>query len=139
MTMINNWDINGARNNKVVRAVAPDGRVERQLVVADLGGTFGKMGGLLSHSKWDLDDFRRVPFLDGVSGGMLTLAYRGGEKTIGRVPLEHARWFATLASQLSEAQIRRAFEAAGATPQEVDGFTAKLVEKIAALRAVTAG
>ena len=137
MTMINNWDINGAKNNKVVRAVAPDGHVERQLLVADLGGTFGKMGGLFSHSKWALDDFRKAPFLDGVSGGMLSLAYHGGEKAIDRVPLEHARWFAGLVSQLTEAQLRQAFAAAGATPQETDGFTAKLVEKIAALRAAT--
>ena len=69
---------------------------------------------------------------------MLSLAYRGGEK-IGRVPLEHARWFAGLVSQLTEAQLRQAFAAAGATPQETDGFTAKLVEKIAALRAATGG
>jgi len=118
-----------------VQAVAPDGHMERQLLVADLGGTFGKMGGVFSHSKWDLDDFRKAGFLDGVSGGMLSLAYHGREKAIDRVPLEHARWFAKLASQLSEAQLRQAFEAAGATPQEVNGYTAKLLEKIAALRA----
>jgi hypothetical protein len=136
MTMINNWDIDGARNNTVVRAVRPDGQVERQLLVADLGATFGKMGGIMSgHSKWTLNDFRKERFLDGVSGGMLSLAYDGRDHAISRVPLEHARWFATLASQLSEAQIRQAFEAAGATPQEVNGYTAKLVEKIAALRA----
>src|SRR5258705_11605646 len=86
MTMINNWDIDGARNNKVVRAVAPDGHVERQMLVADLGGTFGKMGGLFSHSKWRLDDFRKARFLDGVSGGEPTLADSGRGKGIGDGP-----------------------------------------------------
>jgi hypothetical protein len=139
MTMINNWDIDGARNNKVVQAAGPDGHVERQLLVADLGATFGKMGGFMSHSKWTLNDFRKERFLGGVSGGMLSLAYGGRDSAISRVPLEHARWFAGLASQLTEAQLRQAFEAAGATPQEVTGFTAKLVEKIAALRAAAGG
>ena len=140
MTMINNWDIKGAANNKVVRAVGLDGQVERQLLVADLGATFGKMGGIMSgHSKWILNDFRKERFLGGVSGGMLLLEYDGRDSAISRVPLEHARWFATLASQLSEAQIRQAFEAAGATPQDVAGYTAKLVEKIAALRAAAGG
>jgi hypothetical protein len=137
MTMINNWDIDGSRNNKVVRAVGPDGQVERQLLVADLGATFGKMGGILSgHSKWILNDFRKERFLGSVSGGTLSLEYSGRGHDISRVPLEHARWFAGLVSQLTEAQLRKAFEAGGATPQEVDGFTAKIAEKIAALRTV---
>lgn len=135
MTMINNWDMEGSRNNKVVRAAAPDGGVERRFLVADLGATFGKMGGRMSgHSKWTLRHFQQQRFIDRVTGGMLFLAYDGYDKDIDRVSLEHARWFAALASQLTSAQLRQAFEAAGATTAEVDGYVAKLAEKIAALR-----
>ena len=134
MTMINNWDINFARNNRVLRATS-DGRVERRFLVSDLGATFGKMGsGFFSgRSKWKVDDFRQERFIEKTEGGMVHLAYRGYDK-IERVPLEHARWFAGLASQLTTPQLRRAFEAAGATPEEVEGFSAKLAEKIATLQ-----
>jgi hypothetical protein len=44
-----------------------------------------------------------------------------------------------LAGQLRPAQLRAAFEAAGATPEEVDGFSKKLAEKIAMLQRVTNG
>jgi len=135
MTMINNWDIEGPRNNKVLRARRPDGTVERWFLVSDLGATFGRMGGggITNHSKWTLTHFQQERFIDKVGGGMLHLAYDGYDPDVDRVPLDHARWFAALASQLTEAQLRRAFEAAGATPEEVNGYAAKLAEKIAAL------
>lgn len=136
MTLINNWDIQGPRNNKVLRATLPGGRVERRFLVADLGGTFGRMGGgvLTNHSKWNLEHFRQEEFIDKVSDGMLDLAYDGYDPDLDKVPLEHARWFAGLASQLTPAQLRRAFEAAGATPEQVEGYSTKLAEKIAALQ-----
>jgi hypothetical protein len=47
-----------------------------------------------------------------------------------RVPVEHARWFASLVSQLTNDQVRRAFEAAGASAAEVDGFSKRFMEKV---------
>ncbi len=140
MTMINNWDIDGARNNKVLRASGPDGRAERWFIVSDLGATFGRMGGgrVTDHSKWTLAHFREERFIDKVDKGMLYLAYDGYDPYIERVPLEHAKWFAGLASQLTGEQVRRAFEAAGATPAEAAGYTTKVMQKIAMLRDLTA-
>ena len=68
MTLINNWDIEGPRNNKVLRATLPDGRVERRFLVADLGATFGRMGGgvITNHSKWNLEHFRQEGFIEKV-------------------------------------------------------------------------
>jgi hypothetical protein len=135
MTMINNWDIMGPRNNKVLRATLPDGRVERRFLVSDLGATFGRMGGgvITNHSKWNLEHFRQDRFIDKLSNGTLHLGHDGYDPDMDRVPVEHARWFAGLVSQLTPAQLRRAFEAAGARPEEVDGFATKLAEKIAEL------
>jgi hypothetical protein len=136
MTLLNNWDIQGPRNNRVLRATLPDGRVERRYLVSDLGATFGRMGGgvVTNHSKWNLEHFRQEGFITKVSGDQLHLAYDGYDPDFDRVPMEHARWFAGLISQLTPAQLRRAFEAAGAPPELVDGFSAKLAEKIAALK-----
>ena len=140
MTLLNNWDIDGPRNNRVLRARGPRGRAERRFLVSDLGATFGRMGGglITNHSKWNLAHFREERFIEKVENGSIRLAYDGYDPDIDRVPIEHARWFAGLVGQLRPAQLRRAFEAAGAQPAEIDGFSTKLMEKIRELRAAVA-
>jgi hypothetical protein len=136
MTILNNWDIRGPANNDVVRVTRPDGAQERRYLVGDLGGTFGRMGGPISlRSKWNLADYRAEGFIEKVEEGVVHLDYDGFDSRMDRVPLEHARWFAALVSQLTPEQVRRAFEAAGATPDEVEGFAERFVEKIAQLQA----
>jgi len=136
MTLIANWDIGGTRNTRVLRVTNPDGSIERRYTVTDLGASFGRMGGRLSgHSKWNLEDYKGEGFVEKVADGELHLDYDGIEPGVDRVPLEHARWFATVLSQLTPEQIRRAFEAAGASRQEIDGFSKRMMEKIAELQA----
>jgi hypothetical protein len=138
MTMINNWDTRRvSKNNIVLRVTAGDGTIEDWYIVEDLGSSFGKMGRypyLTKRNRWDLEDFKAQKFIDGVSGSTLDLHYKGGARSINKIPLEHARWFAGLASQLNERQIRSAFEAAGATPAEISGFSARIMEKIRELQ-----
>ena len=86
-----------------------------------------------SRTKWNLEDFREQEFIDRVSGGSLDLHF-SGDGAINLVPLDHARWFAGLVTQLTPEQVRQAFEVAGASPAEVDGFSARLLEKIKELR-----
>jgi hypothetical protein len=138
--MINNWDIDGERNNGILEVTSPDGSRERQFIVLDLGASFGRMGGRISdHSKWNLADYLAEGFIEEVEEGTLEFDYDGLDDSLEDVPLDHARWFAGLAGQLRPAQLRAAFEAAGATPEEVDGFSKKLAEKIAMLQRVTNG
>lgn len=137
MTMINNWDVRGATNNKVLEVTTPEGRRERRFIVGDLGATFGRMGGPISnHSKWRLDHFLKEGFIEQVKDGVIHLDYDGWDSDMDRVPIEHARWFASLASQLTPDQIRKVFEAAGAKPEEVEGYSKKIAEKIAQLQVV---
>lgn len=140
MTMLNNWDIRGEANNAVVRAATPNGAQERRYLVGDLGATFGRMGGRISnHSKWNLEDYQAEGFIEKVEDGVVHLDYDGIESDMDRVPLEHARWFASLVSQLTHDQVRRAFEAAGAVPAEVDGFSQRFMAKVRELQAVVRG
>jgi len=140
LTMINDWDNGGSRNTMVLRTRRPDGVVEDRYMMADLGASFGWMGPLLQHrTRWNLADYQRQPFIDDVDDGEIDLHYKG-EGDIDKIPLDHARWFASLVGQLSAAQVRAAFEASGATPEEIDGFSRRFIEKIAELqRAVTTG
>lgn len=129
MTMLSNWDIMGDRNNRILQNGNED-----QYLVSDLGSTFGKMGVLVvPHTKWNLDDFRKEEFIEKVEDGMVDLDYEG-YGGINKVPVEHARWFAGLASQLTDDQLKDAFRAAGATQEEIDGFAARMREKIAELQ-----
>jgi hypothetical protein len=87
-------------------------------------------------TKWNLRDYQQ-PFIDSVHDGRIRLHFRG-EVTMPEIPLDDARWFAALAKQLTANQVRQAFESAGATPQEVDGFSARFLEKVPELAAATA-
>jgi hypothetical protein len=136
MTLVANWDIGGTRNTRILRVTNPDGSIERQYAVTDLGASFGRMGGLLSqHSKWKLEDYKAEGFVEQVAGGELHLDYDGLEPGVDHIPLEHARWFAGLLAQLTLEQVRRAFEAAGASSEEIDGYSQRFVEKIEELQA----
>jgi hypothetical protein len=140
MTLVANWDIEGERNNRIVEVTAPGQETHRRYLVSDLGATFGRMGGrLTSHSKWQLDDYRQERFIDAVKDDEVEFDFDGLESNMESVPLEHARWFAALASELTPSQIRQAFEAAGATPAEIDGFSAVVIARINQLRAAVEG
>ena len=136
MSLVNNWDIDKGLNNRIIVTSLPNGTSERWFIVSDLGATFGKMGGSLGQkTKWNLKDYIAEDFIERVHEGKLHLDYEGFEsKGLGEVPIEHARWFTSLAAQLTPAQLRNAFEAAGASAQEVEGYSSRLMAKIAELR-----
>jgi len=132
--MLNNWDAK-QDNNNVLGIPENDGSVKDWYIVADWGGTLGKMGGAFSHSKWDLDAYRKQSFIDGVSGNMVRLSYSGkGGRILAAVPVEHARWFCDVVGKLSDDQLREAFRAAGASQTETSGFTTRIREKINELK-----
>lgn len=140
MTLIGNWDVEQARNNRLVEVREPGQPPYRRYFVGDLGAAFGHMGTRLSkHSKWNLQDYQRDGFIEEVEDGQVDLDFEGLDPGIDEVPLEHARWFSGLLDQLTPAQIRQAFEAAGATPDEVDGFSQVVLTRIATLRNALGG
>jgi hypothetical protein len=137
MALVGNWD-NHDSNNKVFHVPSRDGVPETWYAIADWGSTFGKMDkpGLFSdRSRWNLKDYAKQNVISGVKDGELVLGYRGNAPASERVPLDHAAWFAGLASQLTPKQIVRAFEAAGATPEEASGFSTHVKKKIDELQA----
>lgn len=132
MTMICNWDIQGERNNRILRSGGLD-----RYAVTDLGATFGKMGAFPApRSKWNLEDFQKEEFIEGADANAIDLDYEGYGR-INKVPMAHARWFNALASQLTDEQLKAAFRAAGANAADTDGFAARLRAKLEELRKVT--
>jgi hypothetical protein len=133
--LLNNWDAK-PDNNNVLGMYDDDGKVKEWYLVADWGGSLGKTGSFAGRSKWDVNDFGRQAFLERGSGNSLKLHYSGKmSSSLKTIPLEHARWFAGIIGQLSDEQLRAAFKAAGATEAEINGFAARLRQKINELKA----
>lgn len=129
-SLLNNFDTKKS-NNEVLRVSAANGTATDWYVVSDWGGTFGRGGGRISNSKWDLEDYRKAPYIRGVSGDRVRFAYKGlAGSEHESVPLAHARWFAGLLGQLSDEQLRDAMRAAGASEAEIAGFAGELRERI---------
>jgi hypothetical protein len=127
--LLSNWDAK-TTNNNVLGMYDGEGSVKDWYLVADWGGTFGKTGGFLSHSKWDLADYSKQRFIDGAKGGSISFHYSGKMSALRSIPVDHARWFVGIVGQLSDNQIKDAFRAAGATQAETEGFTAQIRKRI---------
>jgi len=134
--LVNNWDAK-QENNGVLGMFDKSGGVDEWYTVCDWGGTFGRYSSVFSHSKWTPNDFQKQSYIEGVSGNTLKLHYKGKMAGSRSVPLDHAKWFAGLANQLSDIQIRQAFKAAGASEAETVSFTIKLRERLNELKKAT--
>ena len=155
MALLNNWDLND-RNNKIY---LQDG--QRRYVVADLGAAFGRAGNEITRRKGDVDAYQNSDFIVKTTATTVdfsnhsrplpatVIANTGlggvphyytdlvqGEKVVKDIPIEDARQVGQRLSQLSDQQLRDCFVAAGYLPEEVDGFTKVLHERIAALAAL---
>ena len=131
MLLIASWNATPL-NTAVVRVTLPDGKQEDRYLLTDLGSTFGRMRGGLgkSPSRWNLEDYRESPLVNRIV--LEKLEFRApllGNKPLA-IPVAHARWFAAMAAQLTDEQIRRAFEAAGASPAEIEGFALEIRKRL---------
>jgi hypothetical protein len=132
--LLSNWDAKPTNNN-VLGMFDDAGKVKDWYLVADWGGTFGKTGGFLSHSKWDLADYSKQRFIDGSGGASISFHYSGKMSVLRSVPRAHAQWFLGVIGKLRDNQIRDAFRAAGATQAETDGFATQIRKRINELQA----
>ena len=134
MLLLNSWDVKPL--NTAIRRSTGDGKALDHYLMSDLGSTFGSMKGSNDNSRWHLEEYKNTKWLTGVvKGTQLQFGYPLLGSELVSIPIDHARWFSGLASQLTDAQIRRAFEASGATPAEVTAFSAALKARILELRA----
>jgi hypothetical protein len=127
--LLSNWDAK-TTNNNVLGMFDGEGGVKDWYLVADWGGTFGKTGGFLSHSKWDLAAYSKQRFIDGAKSGSIDFHYSGKMSALRSIQVDHAKWFVGIVGKLSDNQIKDAFRAAGATQAETEGFTAQIRKRI---------
>jgi hypothetical protein len=130
MALVNNWDLKTS-NNEVQSATNSDGVVEKRYVVSDLGGTFGKTGGAISHSRNEPEKYVKTKFVEGEKGGFVRFDYKGKQADLfDHIPIADARWIGSLLAQLSDKQIEDAFRAADFTPEETQILVAQVKDRI---------
>jgi hypothetical protein len=150
MILLNNYDARKDNNKIYYRAGDTS---EALYYVSDLGATLGKAGGLGGkRSKNDFNDFQSTRFVVGLDKdgavkfdydtrptklGVFSIFYPpyykrqvGKEKSMRNIPVEHARWIGSLLSQLTEQQLRDAFDAAGYAAGTRDAYVRSLKARI---------
>jgi hypothetical protein len=125
-----NWDAKDS-NNKLV-SIPDDRGATDWYMVGDYGACFGKMGGMMSHSKYRLHDFvGNPPVISSINGSTVNLEFKGQNSSAHAVvPLEGARFFARRAGELTLANVEDAFRAAGTTGPDLQGFAQAVYHRI---------
>jgi len=120
MSLMSNWDT-AERNNAIY-----DEGGERHYLVSDVGATFGKIGGVFSRSKDNLKDYSQSDFVRKAAPEYVDFSFK-------HIPRADAKWLGALLSRLSADQIRDCFRAAGYSPEEIEGYTKAVQDRIRAL------
>src|ERR1044071_8228842 len=134
MIMINNWDMTDDNNEILARRGDDTGEGELRYIISDLGGTFGKTGGVISRSRNKPSDYVKAEFIKKVNGDVIHFHYGGkNQKLFENITVADARWLSNLLKRLSDDQIKDAFRAANYSPEEVDLLAGEFRERINAL------
>ncbi len=152
MALMNNWDLKD-ENNAIYELNSDVAGPYKVYVVSDLGASFGTTGYSWTQTmaKGNLKSYSHSRFISRVHPEFVDfnvptrpaliyffhlpgLIRRLRMRWIGRhIPREDAKWVGDLLSRLSPDQIQDAFRSAGYSPQEVEGFSKILQERIAEL------
>jgi hypothetical protein len=123
MGLLNNWDLKD-ENNKVLVVPGEGGQNELRYIISDLGATFGKTGGFISHSRNEPENFAKSKFVKGVEKGRVRFDYSGKNSGLfDDITVEQAKWIGDLLSRLSDQQLSDAFKAANFEEQEIQVLT----------------
>jgi len=133
MVMINNWDMKDD-NNEILASKSEGTDGTLRYIISDLGGSFGKTGGIISRSRNKPSDYVKATFIEKVKGNDIDFKYSGkNKKLFENLTTADARWLSNLLGQLSDEQIKDAFRAANYSPEEVDQLSQAFKERIAEL------
>lgn len=117
---------------------------EARYLIIDWGAALGAWGSnIVQRGRWDAAAYaaQNDLFVTGLDGELVHWGYQGQRTTdiTYDITVEDVRWFYTRAGALSDDQLRAAFSASGATPEEVEHFTAAMRGRLEKLREVACG
>src|SRR6266496_2843720 len=137
MVLINNWDMKDANNKILAAKNKTTGEDELRYIISDLGGSFGKTGGIISRSRNKPTDFVKANFIESVKGNRIDFNYGGkNKKLFNNITTADAKWIGALLARLTDEQIKDAFRAANYPPEEIEALSTAVRERITALNNV---
>lgn len=136
--LLSNWDNKDARDaGRGSNTAIYQFPGEKHYLVADWGGSMGKWGGVTSREKWDCKGFadQTGDFVKGIKDGEIDFGYSGQHtSTFSKgITSADARWLIGYLGRITDAQIKLALAASGATPEETSCFTSALRQRIGML------
>ena len=132
MLMINNWDMKDDNNQILAKRDDPNSPL--RYIISDLGGSFGKTGGVISRSRNKPTDYVKANFIEKVNGDVIDFNYGGkNKKLFDGLTVADAKWLSDLLSRLSDEQIKDAFRAANYSPEAVEQLSTAFRERANAL------
>jgi hypothetical protein len=151
MALINNWDLKDSNNAVYEYLATPD--VRRNYTVSDLGASFGTtgLGWTKEGSRGNLRAYSGSTFIRTVARDYVdfnvptrpalihlfnlpAMIDRLSQRQIGlHIPRADARWVGALLARLSARQIADVFRSGGYSPEEVEGFSRIVRDRIAQL------
>ena len=103
-------------------------RREARYLITDWGGSMGRWGStIVTRGRWDPEGFeaQNPEFVIGTEGETVRFGYVG-QRTADiatGISIEDVRWLCRYLARLTDAQLRAALDASGASPDETERFT----------------
>ena len=133
--LVSNWDVKYP-NFALIRL--PDG--ETMYAITDWGETLGQSDG---KDRWNCQKYKNetAHWIDGVRDGYVAINYNGKMHDVvtNNIRLDDLKWFVGKINGLSDAQIRDALKASGATEDETGCFAGALEQRIQMLKDLSQG
>ena len=113
---------------------------ELHYILSDLGATFGKTGGFMTHNRNAPKDFVKSKFVTGMDGSNVKFGYSGKNGGLMKgITIADVKWIGGLLSKLSDQQITDAFRAANFSPEDTQMLAQAVRERINQLTSLTQG
>jgi len=124
--MLCNWDAQ-PKNCEILKTKSTAGPID-WYIMSDWGKSLGAM-----HGFWDIEKYRRQPFITGVDDKFVTFSYHAAlgseQKDHSKIPISGVLWFRGVVDKLTDDEIRAAFNAGVATPELTAAYAAGDVDK----------
>lgn len=110
MVLINNWDIKDSNNEILATRNGATDQNELCYIISDLGGSFGKTGGIIARSRNKASDFVKADFIEEVNGKLIDFNYGGrNKKLFENISVGDAKWIGGYLALLSDSRSKTRF------------------------------
>jgi hypothetical protein len=149
LMLLSNWDNKDQRdvargsNTAIYVTRVSRWRREAQYLIVDWGGSMGRWGQtVVTRGRWDPEGFaaQTPQFVTGVAEGFVQFGFTGQRTGDARanIRVEDVAWLCRYLARITDAQLRDALEASGATADETASFASSLRARIGQLVNVAA-